>query len=95
MEDTGKCFDCPAGFYLLKAPTVPTDCIQCNNLKSICLGSSQIGPLPGYWRKDNTTDTFLSCPITDNCLGMLAPNYSPIGECSTNYYGPMCTTCMP
>ncbi len=50
MSDSGECFPCPFGFYLIDPPAVPTECIECNSIKAICLGGDRIGPKPGYWR---------------------------------------------
>ena len=96
MSDTGSCFPCSFGFYLLEAPIEPTDCIECNAVKAICLGAEKMGPKPGFWRKSNHTSVFLTCPLgAQACLGMLAPNYSPMGECADIYMGVLCTGCIP
>ncbi|CDW78086.1 UNKNOWN [Stylonychia lemnae] len=95
LSDSGECFDCPVGFYLIEPPFFPTDCLECNSVKAICLGGDRIGPKPGFWRKSNLTNNFQNCPKTEACLGMLAPDYNPRGECLSQYLGPLCSVCMP
>ena len=82
LTESGECLPCPAGFFLIQAPTVPTACIQCNTVKEICLGGGLVGPKPGYWRKSSMTDNFLNCPVASSCLGMIAPDYNPMGDCA-------------
>lgn len=67
MSDSGECFPCPFGFYLIVPPLQPTDCLECNAVKSICLGGNRIGPKPGYWRKSSNTNNFLKCPVDEAC----------------------------
>jgi len=55
---------------LLKPPVVPTECKVCPAEKALCNGGSNIGPKPGYWRKDNETDNFIACFEPKSCLGM-------------------------
>ena len=95
LRENGACYGCPKGTYLLKAPTSPTECKICPQEKAICNGGSNIGPKPGYWRKNNETDTFIECFTPDNCLGMQVPDNNPVGDCKEGYYGALCTACMP
>jgi hypothetical protein len=59
--------------YLLKKLTEPGNCIDCPSDTAICTGGSKIGPLPGYWRKNETTSNFIKCFNPSACLGMVPP----------------------
>jgi hypothetical protein len=68
----------------------------------VCLGGSDIGPLPGYWRKSIWTYEFLPCKIPSSCLGKSSalPFYAPgnaVGLCDVEngYYGVLCSACLP
>ena len=103
LRADGACYTCTEGTYLLIPPTVaPTDCKFCPSEKAYCTGGTNIGPRPGYWRKNNETDKFLACQIPGNCLGMyLYDNdkenspISPVGFCKEGTYGALCNGCMP
>mgnify|MGYP006950275311 CR=1 FL=1 len=102
LKATGACFKCPAGSFLLTIPTETTDCAVCRVDKSICLGGSDIGPLPGFWRKSPDTYVFLPCKIPSACLGkdktlsMDEPG-NAVGLCNveSGYHGVLCTACLP
>jgi len=49
--------------------------------------------MPGHWRKNATTHTFISCPNPEACLGIMAPEYNPKGECAEAYEGVLCSMC--
>jgi hypothetical protein len=51
--------------------------------------------MPGYWRSNNVTDDFIKCLYTPACLGIVAPDYNPMGDCATHYSGILCTECDP
>ena len=70
LRESGACFACPEGSFLLSAPTEPTECDVCPKEQANCLGGTNIGPKEGYWRKSNMTAKFLPCKIDDVCLGM-------------------------
>ncbi len=36
----------------------------------MCLGGSNIGPKPGFWRISNQSYEFLPCKESQSCLGM-------------------------
>jgi hypothetical protein len=95
LRESGACYECPKGTYLLEVPTTPTECKECNTERAICLGGSTIGPKPGYWRKSNTTEEFQVCPFSDACLGMRAPDFNPKGDCDEGYHGTLCQGCLP
>jgi hypothetical protein len=73
--------------------------------KSICNGGSDIGPLPGFWRKSIDTYFFIPCKISSSCLGMSTtlsfgespPEGNAVGLCAVEdgYYGVLCSACMP
>jgi hypothetical protein len=77
---------CPEGIsFLLEVQTEPGDCRKCPDVEAKCLGGSHIGPQPGFWRKSNSSSNFIACPNSAACLGILAPDYNPIGECYEYY----------
>ena len=86
FTSAGKCVKCPngAGFSTTKM-TKPGECSSCPSTKALCTGGAGIGPRPGYWRKNNITTTFLKCMYKPACLGMIAPDFSPIGTCAEGY----------
>ena len=60
----------------------------------MCMGGSNIYPLPGYWRDSNMTDNFISCFNYDACLGGLYNNQtSATGFCFEGYIGTVCGVC--
>lgn len=86
FTSAGKCIECEAGVsYSLVQMTSPGDCIACPKTKATCVKGSEIGPNPGYWRKNNVTSTFVKCLNTEACLGMIPPAYDPLGECADGY----------
>ena len=95
LRESGACYTCPKGTYLLVVPTTPTDWLTCNTERSIWLGGAQIGPKPGYWRNSNTTDVFQVWYKSSAWLGMTAPTYNPKGDCDTGYYGTLWQGCLP
>ncbi|CDW85822.1 UNKNOWN [Stylonychia lemnae] len=92
FTSAGKCVECLAG-YSLTSQLEPGVCTQCPTSQAICLGGANIGPQPGYWRKNNQTETFVACLYQFACLGMITPNFSQVGECSTGYQGILCADC--
>lgn len=86
FTSAGKCIECEAGVsYSLVQMTSPGDCTACPTQKATCVKGSQIGPNPGYWRKNNITSTFVKCLNTNACLGMVPPTYDPLGDCADGY----------
>ena len=70
--------------------------------QAICLGGSDIGPNPGWWRKSKDTYVFIPCEIESACLGKnpeLPQDYpgNAVGLCNTDagYYGVLCSACLP
>ncbi|CDW84862.1 UNKNOWN [Stylonychia lemnae] len=92
FTNAGKCVQCQDG-YSLAQQYEPGVCTQCPSQRAVCLGGASIGPQPGYWRKNNKSETFITCLYQYACLGMIAPNYNPIGECSFGYQGILCADC--
>ncbi|CDW74982.1 UNKNOWN [Stylonychia lemnae] len=88
----GKCELCKGG-YSLQRMTEPGTCDICPIEKAICLGGSNIGPLPGFWRKSNQSKNFITCPNYAACLGMVPPQNNPIGSCASGYQGILCSIC--
>lgn len=68
-------------------------CKTCPTDMAICMGGANIGPKPGYWRSSNTTDNFIECQYYYACLGMISPDYNPVGDCATGYEGILCAEC--
>jgi hypothetical protein len=102
LKESGACFKCPVGSYLLETPEQPRECEVCQIEKSICLGGSDIGPKPDWWRKSALTYTFVPCKIKNVCLGkdITLPMDEPgnaVGLCAIEegYYGVLCSACLP
>ncbi|CDW87963.1 UNKNOWN [Stylonychia lemnae] len=88
----GKCQQCQDSFLLVKQ-NEPGICETCPSEKALCKGGSNIGPLPGYWRRDSSTKNFEVCLFKPACLGMVPPNNNPVGECYLGYRGILCADC--
>jgi hypothetical protein len=71
----------------------PGECKSCPSDRAICLGGTNIGPIAGYWRSNNLTSNFIQCLYPPACLGMLPPDYNPIGNCDKGYEGILCSEC--
>ncbi|CDW82348.1 UNKNOWN [Stylonychia lemnae] len=83
FTDAGACDPCPIEkSYSLVKMTEPGQCKTCPTSKAVCNGGSNIGPQPGYWRKNNVT-------------GMVPPQNDPQGQCYTGYAGILCADCNP
>ncbi|CDW88760.1 UNKNOWN [Stylonychia lemnae] len=96
FTDAGACDPCPAEkSYSLVKMLEPGQCVTCPTSKAVCSGGSNIGPQPGYWRKNNVTSTFIKCFNYGACLGMVPPQNDPQGQCYTGYAGILCTDCNP
>ena len=54
-----------------------------------------MGPMPGYWRRNNLTDRFTKCYNQDACLGSENASSDPRGKCAVGYRGVMCADCSP
>eukprot|EP00347_Sterkiella_histriomuscorum_P001991 403369895 len=94
FTSNGKCTECSSGSsYSITQMKSPGNCVTCPTTKAVCYGGSNIGPKPGYWRKNNYTSTFIKCLYTEACLGMVAPDYNPIGSCFDGYQGILCADC--
>ena len=48
------CVVCPSLYYLYDAPSVQTECLECD-VNAICLGGDRVAPIPGYWRDSKTS----------------------------------------
>ncbi|CDW81646.1 UNKNOWN [Stylonychia lemnae] len=88
----GKCQLCQGSYSLIKM-SEPGSCDVCPKEKAKCLGGAQIGPLPGYWRRNNESKIFSQCLYELACLGMIPPNNNILGECSKGYRGVLCADC--
>ncbi|CDW85402.1 UNKNOWN [Stylonychia lemnae] len=96
FTDAGACDQCPIEkSYSLVKMTEPGQCKTCPTGKAVCNGGSDIGPQPGYWRKNNVTSTFIKCFNFGACLGLVSPQNDPKGSCYTGYDGILCTDCDP
>ncbi|CDW75877.1 UNKNOWN [Stylonychia lemnae] len=89
----GKCLKCEKSFSLVKM-TSPGFCENCPTGKAICNGGAEIGPQPGFWRKDNQSKVFVQCLFEQACLGMIPPKNNPLGECLQGYQGILCADCI-
>ncbi|CDW84065.1 UNKNOWN [Stylonychia lemnae] len=88
----GKCQQCEGSFSLVQM-TEPGNCEVCPQDKAKCISGAIIGPLPGYWRKNNETKIFTQCLYEFACLGMIPPKNSLVGECLKGYQGILCADC--
>ena len=102
LRQSGACYECPQGTYLLQAPVEPQDCVPCDPDKTICSGGKNVGPNANYWRDSALSYNFYKCPVDGRCLGMdtsLPYDYpgNQLGLCDieNGYYGVMCTACLP
>lgn len=102
LKNSGACFECPPGTYLLSPPKSPMECIPCPIGRAICLGNTDIGPEVGWWRLRNTTYNFYKCPTEQACLGMnqnlpidIPGNQVGICNIKGGYYGALCASCLP
>ncbi|CDW74850.1 UNKNOWN [Stylonychia lemnae] len=93
FTSAGKCLVCSDNQYSLVKMTQPGSCEICESEKAQCLGGANIGPLPGYWRKSNTTKNIEKCLFQPACLGMVAPTFNQLGDCQEGYRGILCADC--
>jgi hypothetical protein len=57
-----RCMECPSETsYSLALMNEPGECKKCPTDFAICLGGSNIGPKPGFWRRNNQTANFIKC----------------------------------
>ena len=91
---TGECQFCSGPYlYSLEQVTEISSCKSCPTEKATCLGGSNIGPNPGFWRSSNQTDNFIECQYHFACLGFVEPDWEPTGKCATGYQGILCGDC--
>ncbi|CDW71354.1 UNKNOWN [Stylonychia lemnae] len=91
----GKCVQCPEGeTYSLEIMTKPGDCATCPLDKAVCNGGQNIGPKQGYWRRSNSSSTFIRCLYEAACLGMVEPENNPMGSCAEGYQKILCADCI-
>ena len=94
------CHDCEASFWQTVADSAESSCQACGDSTTICLGGDNVGPKPGYWRLNKTSDIVISCPIDGACLGneisgsAVSPVLSPTGTCADGYQGNLCNNCI-
>jgi len=92
----GKCLPCNGIGFTLKAQQEPGQCEPCPEEYAKCYHGTYIGPKEGYWRRDNSTSTFLQCLNPDACLAIdPSNNYSATGVCAEGYNGVLCSNCDP
>jgi len=96
------CQECAENTFLLEIPKKNTEekCKPCPSGKAICEGGKDVGPDVNYWRKSNTTYTFLRCLTDGACIGMyvnttIKLGYNATGNCAEGYYGALCSACLP
>eukprot|EP00347_Sterkiella_histriomuscorum_P023840 403333206 len=95
FADSGQCNLCSNRTeYSLIKQNSPGTCKSCPTDKAVCLGGSDIGPKPFYWRKNNHTDNFIQCLRAQSCLGMVYPEKNPMGSCQYGYRGVLCADCI-
>mmetsp|Transcript_16900 Transcript_16900/g.30253 ORF Transcript_16900/g.30253 Transcript_16900/m.30253 type:complete len:686 (+) Transcript_16900:1984-4041(+) len=89
LEDD-KCTVCQKDFYSFD-PSKP--CKECDE-GAICYGNNTVGPIEGYWRSHENSETFYECPLKEACLGSDDSTIKQTGACEEGYYGVMCSGCV-
>ena len=101
-ELLNKCMECQPGYWSTgkESQDNKQSCAECDQTSTLCLGGSKIGPLPGYWRMNSSSDIVMACDYPDACLGN-DPNHNhqyisldPTGQCNVIYKGNMCKKCV-
>ena len=95
IYQNNTCSVCPNGYYILSLDQFYNgSCIPCNQ-NAICTSGSIIDPLPGFWRKNTTSDLIIECKNPDACPGFTSDNLSAnlSGECSQGYENNLCGIC--
>jgi hypothetical protein len=83
FTQVGKCIWCEGSVgYSLVEMKDPGECRPCPNDRARCEGGYNIGPKPGYWRKNENSTNFIRCPNPKVCLGWIPPKWDPKGECA-------------
>ncbi len=65
---SGVCKTCPINFYTLESAA---PCKTCPHTVAYCGGSTNLTLVPGYWRKNATTDDYYKCLAFEACPGGL------------------------
>ena len=80
--------------YLLTRYSSPGSWKECQPTKMRCFGGSDIGPMPGYWRRNNETDNFIEWFHSPACQGYDKVEFTDnTGNCSEGYYGKLWSGC--
>ena len=98
-----KCQECQFGYWSIGKNRLDSKqgCTECDHTSTFCLGGSRIGPKPGYWRMNETSDIVTACANSDACLGNeIKTNddkeqLDPTGKCASEFRGNMCNKCIP
>ena len=96
-----KCQECQAGYWSVgKNDLDPKQgCTECDHTSTLCLGGSKVGPKPGYWRMNKTSNIVTACNNADACIGNdVNMDYSihkidPTGKCTAQFQGNLCDKC--
>jgi ABC-type multidrug transport system fused ATPase/permease subunit len=103
-QDRTECF-CKVGYYLpsYKPGSNEWSCVTCPT-GADCLEQGttweNLKALPGYWRPSNVSQTFIRCPIAEQCTGgeAVSANFAEDGSsgsgCAENRAGIACSTCV-
>ena len=84
------CLACTNGTFGYDAPIEISQCEACNP-NAICFGKNVSAPQPGYWRANDTSNSWVECPRVTSCLG--GNESEPMGVCAAGYTGTVCGEC--
>ena len=87
LTETGECFVCQEGQYLLEPVTEST--LQCKDCisEAYCKGGNKISPRAGYWRANLTSENFIKCLRPQSCLStqIIEDVSDYLAKCDTGY----------
>ena len=97
-----RCQECQVGYWSVGKSGFDTKqaCTECDQTSTLCLGGSKIGPKPGYWRMNETSNIVKACDDVKVCLGNDPSldydhqQINPAGKCAPKYQGNMCDKCI-
>eukprot|EP01031_Cornospumella_fuschlensis_P030162 gene30162-36437_t len=88
-QSDGQCLVCVNGSYSLVAGVA--ECSSCVGKDGVaaCYSNQLVVDL-GHWRRYDSNEAVLQCPIADGCIGGAATGNA---LCAIGYEGPLCSVC--
>lgn len=88
-QSDGQCLACVNGSYSLVAGV--SECKSCVGKDGVaaCYTNQLVIDL-GHWRRYDSNEAVLSCPVVDGCIGGTATGNA---LCALGYEGPLCSVC--